>query len=611
MLYTDLRDILLCTEAQQWRTFLNKAQATLQQAQQDVNQLYAVALFSYETGTRLHAVADYPADANNANDVNDAVDNPCMPSRILFFAQRQKMTAVQVSAWLANQTGDTTSSTAPAGIADVRSTVDEAAFTQSIDQIHDYITAGDTYQVNYTYRLHFDVYGSPIALYRRLRERQPVPYGALIWLPNDEVILSFSPELFVQHQQGQLQARPMKGTAAASGNDIEDQQRAAALSQDKKNRAENLMIVDLLRNDLGRVAIPGSVKVPKLFQVERFSSVLQMTSSIAAQLEPHSDLADIMSALFPCGSITGAPKHRSMEIIRELENSVRGMYTGAIGWIDAAQAPQKVGDFCLSVPIRTLHLSVPTAGKRTGIMGVGAGIVHDSVASEEYAECQLKARFLTGLAPEFDLFETMFATQNGARHIEQHLQRLRASALYFGFKFDEPFIRQSLADYCQQLAPGTAFRLRLTLKPDGTVELQSAMLPSLPEVVKVMLSPQACLTDPVLLQHKTSLRQQYDQGWRIAEKHGCFDMLFFNAKGHVTEGGRSNLFLRRGTQWFTPALSDGVLPGIMRAELLKQLCVDTQLQVIEQSLTLDDLANADELLLCNALRGKLRAQYVA
>lgn len=606
MLYTDLREILLCSEAQQWRTFLNQAQIRLQQAQAEANPLYAVVLLSYETGASLHAIADYA--------INDASEDACIPpqipSRILFFAQRQKMTTAQVSAWLASQIDERDPSSTIAGIAALRSTVDEAEFTQSIRQIHDYIAAGDTYQVNYTYRLHFDVYGSPIALYRRLRARQPVPYGALIWLPNDEVILSFSPELFVQHQQGQLQAKPMKGTAAATGDDRQDQQRATALSQDKKNRAENLMIVDLLRNDLGQVAIPGSVKVPQLFQVERFSSVLQMTSSIAAQLEPQRDLADIMSALFPCGSITGAPKHRTMEIIRELENAPRGMYTGAIGWVEAAQTPHTVGDFCLSVPIRTLHLSGSIAGKRSGIMGVGAGIVHDSVASEEYAECQLKARFLTGLAPEFDLFETMFATQNGCRHVEQHLQRLRASALYFGFTFDEATIRQRLADYCQQLSANTAFRLRLSLKPDGTIALQSAVLTDLPDVVKVMLSPQACLTDPVLLQHKTSFRQQYDQGWRHAEKHGCFDMLFFNAKGHLTEGGRSNVFLRRGTQWFTPALTDGVLPGIMRAQLVRQLSADTQTSVIEQSLTLDDLANADELVLCNALRGKLRALLV-
>lgn len=606
MLYTDLREILLCGEAQQWRTFLNQAQIRLQQAQAEANPLYAVVLLSYETGASLHAIADYA--------INDASEDACIPpqipSRILFFAQRQKMTTAQVSAWLASQIDERDPSSTIAGIAAVRSTVDEAEFTQSIRQIHDYIAAGDTYQVNYTYRLHFDVYGSPIALYRRLRARQPVPYGALIWLPNDEVILSFSPELFVQHQQGQLQAKPMKGTAAATGDDRQDQQRATALSQDKKNRAENLMIVDLLRNDLGQVAIPGSVKVSQLFQVERFSSVLQMTSSIAAQLEPQRDLADIMSALFPCGSITGAPKHRTMEIIRELENASRGMYTGAIGWIEAAQTPHTVGDFCLSVPIRTLHLSAPITGKRSGIMGVGAGIVHDSVASEEYAECQLKARFLTGLVPEFDLFETMFAMQNGCRHVEQHLQRLRTSALYFGFTFDEATIRQCLTDYCQQLAANTAFRLRLSLKPDGTIALQSAVLTDLPEVVKVMLSPQACLTDSVLLQHKTSYRQQYDQGWRHAEKHGCFDMLFFNAKGHLTEGGRSNVFLRRGTQWFTPALTDGVLPGIMRAQLVRQLSADTQTSVIEQSLTLDDLANADELVLCNALRGKLRALLV-
>lgn len=608
LLYTELCEILVCQDARQWRPFLHAVQATLQQAQQQQKNLYAVALLAYETGAQLHAVADYA----QAEVLAEAPWTAC-PSRVLFFAQRQKMTAAQVSAWLNSQIAQSAQwqqGASIAGIANVRSTVDETSFTQAIHTIQNYIVAGDTYQVNYTYRLYFDVYGSPLRLYQRLRERQPVPYGALIWLPDDEVILSLSPELFVQHQQGRLLARPMKGTAAASGYDVQDQQRAIALSQDKKNRAENLMIVDLLRNDLGQVATPGSVKVPQLFQVERFSSVLQMTSSITAQLQAGCDLADIMSALFPCGSITGAPKHRTMEIIREVEPTPRGIYTGAIGWLDAAVPPGRVGNFCLSVPIRTLHLAAPVAGKRLGMMGVGAGIVHDSVATEEYAECQLKARFLTGLAAELTLFETMFATRHGCRHLDLHLQRLDNSARYLGFRFDETAIRHRLAADCRQLSADTDFRLRLSLAPDGSIDVQSAVLSALPQVVRLMVSPQACRTDPILLQHKTSFRQQYDEGWRYAEKHGCFDMLFFNAHGHITEGGRSNLFLRRGTQWFTPALADGVLPGIMRAVYLKQLRADPQLEVFEQSLTLDDLINADEIVVCNALRGIMRAQLV-
>ncbi|MES2049426.1 MAG: aminodeoxychorismate synthase component I [Pseudomonadota bacterium] len=586
-LYSDLSEILLCADAHSWPEFFRATQAALEAG------LHAVALLSYETGAQLQAIA--------------AREGSATPSRMLLFKRCDKLDQDQLGAWLAQQEPQTI-----AGIANLRANVDEAAFSTAINSVRDYISAGDTYQVNYTYRLHFDTYGSPVSLYRRLRQRQPVPYGALICLPEGEAVLSLSPELFVRHQAGRLLARPMKGTAAATGDDASDQQLAKALSLDSKNRAENLMIVDLLRNDLGRIATTGSVTVPHLFEVNRFSSVLQMTSTIEANLQPDLPLAEIMSALFPCGSITGAPKHRTMEIIRELETEARGIYTGAIGWFDAPVAANTVGDFCLSVPIRTLALQAPDtfgiqSGVRAGVMGVGAGIVYDSNSKEEYAECQLKAKFLTGLTAQFSLFETMHASQaHGCRHLARHLQRLRTSAQYFGFPYNENAIRQALQDCCNNLAPEAEFRLRLSLHPNGEFELSSAILQALPVTVKILLAPQACQIDPLFLRHKSTVREQYDLAWQTAESQGAFDMLFCNQHGYVTEGGRSNVFIRKNGVWNTPPLSDGVLPGVMRAVILD----DPTIPTCEKQLTLAEVFAADEVMLCNSLRGTLIAELI-
>lgn len=577
-LYSDLTEVLLCADAHSWPEFFRATQDALEAG------LHAVALLSYETGAQLQAIA--PRESNTTI------------SRMLLFKRCDKLNQEQLGVWLAQQEPQ-----AIAGIAGLRASVDEAAFATAINSVHDYISAGDTYQVNYTYRLHFDTYGSPIPLYRRLRLRQPVPYGALICLPDGGAVLSLSPELFVRHQAGCLLARPMKGTAAATGDDETDRQLAQDLSLDSKNRAENVMIVDLLRNDLGRIATTGSVTVPHLFEVNRFSSVLQMTSTIEATLQPDLPLAEIMSALFPCGSITGAPKHRTMEIIRELETEARGIYTGAIGWFDAPVAANKVGDFCLSVPIRTLSLQAPDSQKiRSGVMGVGAGIVYDSNAQDEYAECQLKAKFLTGLAPQFSLFETMHASKAFAcRHLARHMQRLHASARYFGFPFDEKSITQALHDFCENLPPEIEFRLRLSLHPDGAFELNSGVLQALPATVKLLLAPQPCATDPLFLRHKSTVREQYDLAWQSAESQGAFDMLFCNQQGYLTEGGRSNIFIRKNGVWCTPPLSDGVLPGVMRSVVLDDPAIPT----CEEQLTLVDLFAADEVMLCNSLRGTL------
>ena len=570
-LYTGHAGTLACTDAGGWPQVLADMQSALARG------LYAVPVLSYELGGHLLGIAAHRLDGPLA--------------QVLLFDTCTHMSPPEVSAWLAAQ-GDGR----PAGIGAVHANVDQAEFTRALGVIHDYIEAGHTYQVNYTYRLRFDAFGSLFALYARLRARQPVPYGALVGLPDGGALLSLSPELFVRHAQGELVTRPMKGTAPASDDQLENARRATALSLDPKNRAENLMIVDLLRNDLGRIAVTGSVEVPALFDVQRYSSVLQMTSTVRAQLRPDAALDEIFRALYPCGSITGAPKRRTMEIIRALEPAPRGVYTGAIGWFDPPGAGHAIGDFCLSVPIRTLALQPPMGGVRRGEMGVGAGIVFDSDAQEEFAECQLKARFLTGLANQFEIFETM----RGWRNRELHLARMRASALYFGFPFDGAEAALDAA------LPADDARVRFALSSDGIFSVQSAPLTELAQPVRVLLAQDATRADDIFLRHKTSIRARYDAAWRDAEAQGAFDTLFFNERGELTEGGRSNVFVKLDGRWCTPPLACGALPGIMRAVLLADPAWNAEERVITRAM----LDGAQEIMVCNALRGPLKATLV-
>ncbi len=592
-LYTGHVGTLCCRQAAELPAMLDQMQQALLQGR------HAVGLFGYELGAELHRIAAHEPDPAG--------------TQVLLFERCERLSAEQVTSWLAGreqlaQTASGNASQRSAGIARMRASVTEAEFTAAIARIQAYIEAGDTYQINYTYRMRFDAFGSLYALYRRLRARQPVPYGALVALPDGRALLSMSPELFVRHAQGEVLARPMKGTAGASGDAQQDAARAAALAADPKNRAENVMIVDLLRSDLGRVAQFGSVKVPQLFEVQRYSGVLQMTSTVQARLREDASLADVLTALYPCGSITGAPKRRAMQIIRELEPDPRGFYTGAVGWFDAPAAGRRIGDFCLSVPIRTLVLQAPASdGVRSGEMGVGAGIVHDSHATQEYAECRLKAQFLTGLSNDFELFETLHATRSeGCRHLDRHLQRLRASASYFGFVHDEEDIRQTLQKTCAALPPGQAHRLRLALNQAGACHVQTAPLQPLPGPVRVLLATQPTEAGDLFLRHKSTVRDRYDAAWRAAEAQGAFDMLFFNTDGELTEGGRSNVFVKLAGRWYTPPLACGLLPGVMRAVLLD----DPAWNAAERRLTLDDLRAAQELVLCNALRGVLPATVV-
>jgi len=387
-LYTGYAGTLACERAGQLGESFDAMDRALRAG------LHAVGLFSYELGAALHGM---PPSGELEAAPHGMPPAGCVPplARILLFERLERLSEEQVRAWLAAR-----AAAGPAGISGLRADVDEARYRADVARIRAYIAQGDTYQVNYTFRLGFRAHGGPHALYARLRARQPVPYGALLGLPGGGAVLSLSPELFMRHREGELIARPMKGTAAAGPEGPERVARARALGGDAKNRAENVMIVDLLRNDIGRIAVTGSVAVPSLFDVEAFGSVLQMTSTIRGTLRPGTGHGELFEALYPCGSITGAPKRRTMEIIRELERSPRGLYTGAIGWFEPpADGRRRIGEFCLSIPIRTLELDPPDPdGAREGRMGIGSGIVHDSDAGLEFQECWLKASFLSGIA---------------------------------------------------------------------------------------------------------------------------------------------------------------------------------------------------------------------
>ncbi|MGB9355424.1 MAG: aminodeoxychorismate synthase component I, partial [Azonexus sp.] len=436
--------------------------------------LWCVVALEYELGYLLEpatAPAGWTAHA----------DRPL--ARFWRFQRRIEMDAVSADAWLVARVDEQ-----PAGVGGIASAVDEKRHAAAVDRIRDYISAGDCYQANFTFPLTFEWFGQPLALYARLRERQPVRYGGFLGNA-DRGIVSLSPELFLKRQGDIVVTRPMKGTLAR-------REPAARLLASVKDRAENLMIVDLLRNDLGRVAKNGSVKVDALFTIEDYPSLWQMVSEISA-LVPGVGLAAILRALFPCGSITGAPKIRATQILAALESEPRGLYTGAFGWI----APD--GDFCLNVAIRTLEL----APDRTGRMGVGSGIVADSGAAAEWQEAQLKASFLRDCDPGLKLIETLRREAGSYPRLAGHLARMRRSAAWFGFPLDEAALVQRL----DGLPGNGVWRVRLTLSKAGEIEVQAFSLadePAAPRLAR--LAAEAINSTDPLRRHKTTARQLYD-----------------------------------------------------------------------------------------------------
>ena len=485
------------------------------------------------------------------------------------------------------------------GVADLRPQTDEAAYLDAIHAILAYIAAGDCYQVNFTFPLHFRHYGDPLALYARLRAAQPVPHGAYLQL-GDRSVLSLSPELFVERRGERLTARPMKGTAPRGADPASDQALKADLASSEKNRAENLMIVDLIRNDLGRLASIGGVRVERLFNVEAYRTLWQMTSTISADT-PSRSLAEIFQALFPCGSVTGAPKVRAMQIVAELERAPRGLYTGALGYV----APG--GDFSFNVPIRTLMLKPDGSGS----MGIGSGIVADSDPQGELAECRLKANFVTSLAADFSLIETLLmvpSADDAYPLLRDHLQRLAASASYFGFKCDPNTVGAALLAHARECRLRQRARTRLLLHKDGSLEIRSTPLPGSPAAPeqRIVLAERRVDSTDIFRRHKTTVRLEFEAemaGWQ--EVPEVFDALFCNERGELCEGARSNVFLAFDGVLHTPPLSAGVLDGVMRRNVLR----DRSITVVERVLHPEHLRLADAIYVTNALRRLQRVEF--
>ena len=517
---------------------------------------------------------------------------------------RKCETVAEPEKWLQSRYPDH----APAGISTPTSHTGKADYLHAVGEIQAAIARGDTYQINYTTRLQLQSYGHPAQLYRRLR--QPVPYAALAHLPDHKQqpgwTLSFSPELFVNiASDGLITTEPMKGTAPVLG-DGGDEARAQALHADPKNRAENIMIVDLLRNDLGKIATTGGVRVPAPFQVRRFGSVWQMTTAIEAQAKPHTSAADIFRAAFPCGSITGAPKRMSMQIIDALETSPRGLYTGSIGYLKPC--PSGLGfEGALNVVIRTLQLKPLSDGLYQGTYGVGSGIVADSEAEAEYIECQWKAHFLNALAPEFGVFETLRAEGGQCALLSLHLERLQEAAAALNLRLP-PDAAPQIGRYLQALPDAWPYRVKALLNSDG-LHLSHAACAPLHGAQYALIAPQALPLHDYLRRFKTTRRAAYDAGWQQAEQQGAFDSLFFNTEGCLLEGGRSNVFVRFGSEWHTPPLSLDILNGVMRRAVLadSQHYLNTA-HIFERRITQAQLRQADEIVLCNALRGLIRVE---
>ncbi len=553
---------------------------------------YVVCLVAYEYGQVIHRLPSTPSPAAT----------PSIPLIQAWAYHRPKtLTKAEVDAWLEKQLAQLTDDQRVSGVASCTESITQAQFQSDVLRIQEWIRCGDIYQINHTYRMRGEIYGDPLALYARLRARQPGRFGAFVQ-EGDTTILSQSPELFVERDGDCLRAMPMKGTANARTESPEQ------LANDPKNRAENIMIVDLLRNDLSRVALPGSVTVPTLFHVAQHGNVLQMTSTIEATVKPDASLRTILDAVFPCGSVTGAPKKRSMEIIQELEGTPRDYYCGALGWLDPN------GDFAFSVPIRTLNLEASLSARQTKFtLGIGAGITIDSDPELEWQECQIKSAFINEMPSELGLFETIRVEEQKPLQFAAHLERLQHSASVLRIPFEASRIAEAAEEACQAITSPLPHRLRIDLLPDGSVTAIANILEPIANEVTIFWASkvlpdanQAIMqSSNVLLAHKVNLRTIYDLAWKNAVALGGFDAVFLNEQGLVTEGGRSSIFIqpKGSSEWLTPPLSAGVLPGVMRQSVLN----NPQWNARQATITAADLVDADRILVCNALRGTVPA----
>ncbi len=473
--------------------------------------------------------------------------------------------------------------------------IEEQLFHEKIHAIRQAIKNGETYQVNFTYDVSVKSSLPPFALFKQLRERQRTPYCA--YMQNEYgFVASLSPELFFTIRNGSISTKPMKGTAPRGHSAEEDRGLVSFLEQDEKNRAENLMIVDLLRNDLGRICQAGTVITEKLFEVETHPTVHQMTSTITGKLRPGTGISTIIKNIFPCGSVTGAPKIRTMEIIHELETGCRGVYCGAIGFM----APN--GDATFNVPIRTLQKGKEDSQWR---FRVGSGIIWDSSAEMEWKECADKCRFLEYRRPGFDLLETLLFEKE-CTFAGDHKARMQSSAEYFGYPFSTKAFDTLLKQIENKLDGANACKVRILLSKNGELKWDSTVIDSSQrQSQKLLFSSQPVNEQDVMLFHKSTYRPWFKYAREKIGGNACFDMLFYNSKGQITEGARSTIFIEKEGMLYTPPVSCGLLPGVLRKSLMSEG------KCKEKILFKDDILSADAVYCGNSVRGLVKVDPVS
>ncbi len=466
-------------------------------------------------------------------------------------------------------------------------------YLSDIKKIKKEISLGNTYQVNYTVKGTFNLSGSIHPFLTNLLFNQSSEYSSFI-NTGDNLVFSFSPELFLSIKGKNIKSIPMKGTGKRGFDLISDLSNQYNLQKSEKNQAENVMIVDLIRNDLGKVCKTGSINVSELYSVKRLESLFQMTSTVNGKLAKDISLSKVLKSVFPCGSVTGAPKIKTMEIINKLEKEERGIYTGSIGLFTKNK---KV----FNVPIRTITLDKKSV---KGEIGLGSGIVWDSDPEEEYNEVILKSEFLTKEAEYFELFETMKLENGRIVFLEEHLERLKNSCEFFLFNFPEKRIRKKLDKICNTNPKGF-FRLRLQLDKSGLFETKLIEYPYLPGEIKIIVSERRIDQQNKFQYFKTTNRILYEEELQTYSSKGFFEVFFLNQNEEIAEGSFTNIFLRKQDLWYTPHLSAGILPGIYRNYFLKQSD-----NVKEIPLHINDLYEADEILLTNSLRGEIKVDAV-
>ena len=484
----------------------------------------------------------------------------------------------------------------PSAIDNLNSAVREVDYSRAVTNIKNYISQGDIYQANYTYKKRFSYEGNPFAMFSRLHLNQPVGYSAYIQ-DKTNALLSLSPELFFRKNGREIVVKPMKGTIARGKTLNDDLRMRNELASCLKNRAENIMIVDLMRNDLGKISETGSVKTTSLFDVQPYSTLFQMTSTVNAKLRKNVSYRDLIRNIFPSGSVTGAPKIRAMEIIKEQEIEPRGVYTGSLGFISPS------GNACFNIAIRTLFLDEQT---KTGEIGIGSGIVADSDPQKEFDECALKADFLFREYNEFKLIETMLWEQGNFFLLDLHLKRLEKSARYFGFGFDKLYVINQLEKIAENFDIFKKYKLRMLLAENGklSIEMQEFNDQRLDNINYVMLCDNKITSDSVFLYHKTTNRNFYNKHLQTYRQKGCFDVIFMNERDEITEGAISNIFIKKADIFYTPPVQCGLLNGTYREFFIRE----NPGLVKEKLCYKDDLLSADEIFLSNSVRGLVKVE---